>query len=38
MNFNWAPYEGFNRRATLLLPQCSIFLLVRVKSLGRAGL
>jgi hypothetical protein len=38
MIFNWAPYEGFNWRATLLLPQCSNFLIVRVKSLGRAGL
>jgi hypothetical protein len=23
MNYNWAQYEGFWARATLLLPQCS---------------
>ena len=28
MNFNWAQYEGFSARATLVLPQCSISLIL----------
>src|SRR3990170_388994 len=37
MNFYWAQYEGFWARATLLLPQCSIFVSLRFKP-GRAPL